>query len=247
MNYLGRYIAESIRAIPAEEVEESKREGFPAVLVIGPGQYVRQIETLLREQEFNVEAKEQREPSKPCREDGLAILSQDEASNLGWRILLANDRPRFLREAIRRSVEDRTPLARLLSDEYREQILEEMRQWREVEANKRMDEGATPAPPQEGPTIRCTTFEGSKGLSAQHVFVVGLQEGELPRDRRNIRDLEICRLIVALTRTRKECHLMYTKFFSGKPKRSSLFLNWICYERLQRVRVDKTYWTSRGK
>lgn len=66
------------------------------------------------------------------------------------------------------------------------------------------------------PRIKLTSFEGSKGLSAQHVFVVGLHETECPRDAMNIDDLEVCRFIVALTRTRKECHLLHTGMFSGK-------------------------------
>jgi superfamily I DNA/RNA helicase len=87
-----------------------------------------------------------------------------------------------------------------------------------------------------------TSFEGSKGLSAQHVFILGLQEHELPRDKANITDLEICKYIVALTRTRKQCQLLYTWRFSGKPKRPSEFIDWIHPQRREAIKVDKNYW-----
>lgn len=58
------------------------------------------------------------------------------------------------------------------------------------------------------PTIKLTTFEGAKGLSAQHVFILGLQNGDLPKNPSSILDIEVCKFLVALTRTRKQCHLM---------------------------------------
>jgi superfamily I DNA/RNA helicase len=66
------------------------------------------------------------------------------------------------------------------------------------------------------PRIKLTSFEGSKGLSAQHVFVVGMHDGELPRNPASVQDLEICKFIVALTRTRKQCHVLWMTRFSGQ-------------------------------
>src|SRR2546425_8826066 len=53
---------------------------------------------------------------------------------------------------------------------------------------------------QSKPVIKLTSFEGSKGLSAQHVFVVGVHENELPKRISDIKDLEICKFLVSLTR-----------------------------------------------
>lgn len=94
------------------------------------------------------------------------------------------------------------------------------------------------------PTVKMTSFEGSKGLSAQHVFILGLQEGDLPRDAANISDLEVCKFVVALTRTRKQCQVLYTWRFGGNPKRPSLFLDWVSPNRKELVTVDKTFWVA---
>jgi len=55
-----------------------------------------------------------------------------------------------------------------------------------------------PEPQPEAPTIKATSFESSKGLSAQHVFIVGLHKGEIPRGAKAT-DFEVCKFLVALT------------------------------------------------
>ena len=94
----------------------------------------------------------------------------------------------------------------------------------------------------EGITIKLTSFEGAKGLSAQHVFLVGLHAGDLPRDQKNIQDLEICKFLVGLTRTKKRCALLWTKCFGSDWKEPSIFLRWIKDERYEPITVDKEYW-----
>jgi hypothetical protein len=44
--------------------------------------------------------------------------------------------------------------------------------------------------------VVCTSLVGSKGLSAQHVFLVGAKDGDFPRDPASIDRLEVCQLIV---------------------------------------------------
>jgi superfamily I DNA/RNA helicase len=87
-----------------------------------------------------------------------------------------------------------------------------------------------------------TSFEGAKGLSAQHVFIVGLHAGDLPHDANNIADLEVCKFLVGLTRTKKKCSLLITKQFAGKPKSPSLFLQWIRRERFEVTNVSASSW-----
>jgi superfamily I DNA/RNA helicase len=72
----------------------------------------------------------------------------------------------------------------------------------------------------EEPTILLRTFEGSKGLSGGHVFIVGANDGSIPKIVNNeIKDIEYCKFIVALTRTRKQCHIISNKwFYSPKDK-----------------------------
>lgn len=239
VNYCGRYIAEAVDHIPAEEIAESWADDFPTALVIGSVQYLRQIGAYLKENGYQVDEKEP-EPPRDQRSDGLRMLRADPYSNLGWRLMLKADRPTGTLATIRRSVEDRTPFVDLLPEEYRKQVLAEAERFVEPEAV----ESQRPELDRSRPRIKLTSFEGSKGLSAQHVFIVGLHDGELPRNPAATEDLEICKFIVALTRTRKECHVMWMTRFSGQPKRPSLFLNWMDTASCNEVLVDKGYWQA---
>lgn len=92
-------------------------------------------------------------------------------------------------------------------------------------------------------SIFLTTYVGCKGLSAGYVFIVGLEDGNLPRNNRNPTDFEICQMIVALTRTIKRCYLISTINFGGKFAGGiSRFVQWINPAHLTQVKVDKNYW-----
>jgi superfamily I DNA/RNA helicase len=92
------------------------------------------------------------------------------------------------------------------------------------------------------PRIKMTSFEGAKGLSAQHVFIVGIHKDELPHDEAQIQDIEICRFVVGLTRTKKKCSLLCTNRFADQWKQPSVFLSWIKSERYEITKVDANYW-----
>ena len=95
---------------------------------------------------------------------------------------------------------------------------------------------------QDGkPEIRLTTYNGSKGMSAGFTFVVGLENEVLPKSPEKIVDNEICQFVVALTRTRQQCHLISTGIFAGVKRAQSEFLNWIPTDYVKRIRVDKNY------
>jgi ATP-dependent DNA helicase UvrD/PcrA len=237
-NYFGRYIAAQIDAIPIEEITEAHKGRFPTVLVIGPGQYLRQVRSHLEANGYQCGATSAGEPVAIRREEGLAILRAQGDANLGWRILLETDNPSFHTEAVRVSVADRLLLIEIVPPEYRDRILAEAAAYEEPPE--------TPPPTVEvdpaRATIKFASFEGSKGLSAQHVFVVGLHEGDLPRRAAAVDDLEVCKMIVAITRTRKQCHLLYTRRWANHAKRPSPFLAWIRPERREFIKVTKEYW-----
>lgn len=237
-NYFARYIAEKIEEIPAEEIQQSRAEGFPTVLVIASNPYRWQIVEYLRLQRYTVETAEDREPPELERVDAFRILREEPESNLGWRILLETDRPAEAEELIAHSVRDGVELVRALPREFREAAL------REAEASREEAAALPEVAPEDldRPSIWATSFEGAKGLSAQHVFIAGIHDRELPRNPRNIQDLEVCKFLVALTRTRKQCHVMYTRRFGNVPRRASVFIRWLGENRLHRIRVDKNYW-----
>ena len=236
VNYFGRYIEQQIQRIAEAEVAESRNDGFPTVLIIGPRQYLRQVRDYLQEHGFPCGLSEDSDPMELDGEDGLRMLREQPGSNLGWRVIVETDAPAFANDVIRASLPRDRSIVDLLPSEYRDAML---RRANELPAE---EEPANEVPAETGPTIRLTSFEGSKGLSAQHVFILGLQEGDMPRNAAQPSDIDICKFLVALTRTRKQCHLLYTWRWSGQAKRPSVFLNWINPVRFDRVRVGRHYW-----
>ncbi|MHA1212321.1 MAG: UvrD-helicase domain-containing protein [Candidatus Heimdallarchaeota archaeon] len=91
------------------------------------------------------------------------------------------------------------------------------------------------------PRILLTTYNGCKGLSSGFTFVTGLEEDVFPRENDNPTLSDVCQLIVSMTRTRKECHLIHSKMFAGKWKEKSIFIDWIPDDFCQIIEVNKTY------
>jgi hypothetical protein len=96
----------------------------------------------------------------------------------------------------------------------------------------------------EGPTIVCTSQVGAKGLSAEHVFIVGMVNGDIPRDPNNVTDDEVCQLIVGLSRTRKACHLVSAGNWLGAWKKESAFFKWLGDIATERREINKDYWNE---
>lgn len=234
-NYFGRYIAQAIDRIPASEITQSHEDRFPTVLVIGPKQYLGQVRGHLETNGYQCAAATENDPVEVNRLEGLKIIRDCPVNNLGWRVILETDTPPFMTDVVGNSVTTRHPLFEIIPADFREQILAEA---------QAVNEPAQPPPEipeidRTRPLIKFASFEGSKGLSAQHVFVVGLHEGDIPRQ--VINDLEVCKLLVAITRTRKQCHLLYARRWGNTWKKPSVFLKWIHPERKELVRVTKDF------
>jgi superfamily I DNA/RNA helicase len=243
VNYMGRFIQQAITEIPQDEIDEAVAKGFPAALVISPMPYRGQIAEYLESAGYVLTTR--RDPGDPLdRERGLELLHEDPDCSVGWRILLECDQPEFTRDAILATADRSLPLVETLDDAYRETVLEQASTWQPVEE---APEGARAvASTDRAIPITVTSFEGAKGLSGQHVYVAGLHDGELPRDPASIDDLEICKFVVALTRTRKKCTLLHADRFGEKWLKPSVFISWIRKSRLQRFKVDKRYWRAQG-
>jgi superfamily I DNA/RNA helicase len=94
-------------------------------------------------------------------------------------------------------------------------------------------------------SIVFSTYVGCKGLSAGYVFVLGLDEGNLPKKNNAPTELEIRKFIVCLTRTIKKCYLISITNFSGQWLKQSIFINWINPQRIDFVNVNKAYFNKR--
>jgi superfamily I DNA/RNA helicase len=241
-NYMGRYIAQAIAEIPQDEVMAAAREGYPAALVIVAKPYRDQIINYLKSAEISVSMRRESE-SAINREMGISILKEKPDSNLGWRIVLGADRPPFFRHVIVRTAEGTERLVDAVPGEYRDTVLTQVNAYEPPP----LDEGGEAPPTPDGkPRVMVTSFESAKGLSAQHVFIAGLHDGELPHDPTEIKDLEICKFVVGLTRTRKKCTLIHTNRFGDSWKSPSSFISWIDDTRLDFMKIDKTYWTMKS-
>lgn len=236
-SYMGRYIARAISAIPQDEVEEATQGGYPHALVIAKDPYRGQIIDFLKGEGFPIQTRGE-SSQELSRNNGLSILKDDRCSNLGWRIILDVEKPNFLRGAINQTADGTKAIVDSIPAEYRERILAE------VDAYEPPAEDDDTGKPQVEPRVQVTSFEGAKGLSAQHVFLAGLHNGDLPRDPAAIQDLEVCKFVVGLTRTRKKCTLIHTGRFANKWKSPSTFISWIATKRLEFVKVDKAYWKN---
>jgi len=243
VNYMGRYLAQSIAQISTDEIEVATRGGYPAALVIVAQPYRDQIVSHLEGAGYVLDTRRDSDSSLN-REVGLSILKVDRVANLGWRIDLGEDTPSFLKDSVVATADGTTRLGDVLPDDYCERVLAEVDAYEppeEVEADAETTASA------KVPAVRVTSFEGAKGLSAQHVYIAGLHNGELPHDPASIKDLEICKFVVGLTRTRKKCTLIRTRNFAGNWKSPSSFISWIDPARLEFIKVDAQYWRRQAE
>ena len=96
---------------------------------------------------------------------------------------------------------------------------------------------------RDEPTITCTSLVGAKGLSGGYVYIVGCNDTHFPRNPNAITDEEVCCFLVALSRTRKECHLISCDRFGNVPLDTSRFVSWIG-RHVDQVTVNATWFNA---
>ena len=205
--------------------------------------------------------------------EGYRILARDENSNLGWRIILECSRLRQKADIIKTAHESKQRLTDLLPTDFREKHLAvvalltklksgemlsesenqeliskcqkqigEIKEFLNIDPETEADEETTE---DASVSIKITTVNGSKGLSANYVFLIGMNNEDFPKDGQNPTDNEICQFIVGLTRTRKKCYLISNSRFSvafGKSK--SAFIDWIKTERIAKIAVNADFFRN---
>ena len=78
--------------------------------------------------------------------------------------------------------------------------------------------------------IKITTIQGSKGLSADYVFITYFDDQYFIKNKVNISDQDICNFLVSLTRAKKRVVLI-----SSNPNREQTFLKWINPNRIDKL------------
>lgn len=250
---LSKLVISEIKKIPEADIREAHEKNYPCALIVGKRQYLNPIAKKLKEQFQNVNFTEA-QISDYSIADAYDLLLTQENSNLGWRILAEFeftedqmrdytvksldgisfsgflpqgfvDKHQSVIEILRSeqlSEDDRLKLVELIGDQT--DIVVKHIYPIEDENKQEIDETQ--------PTILLSSFEGCKGLSAGHVFVVGFNNGVMPKIHDDqIDDIDCCRFIVALTRTRKRCYLLSNKWdYSPAGKKAyerSVFLSLI--------------------
>ena len=235
-NYFGRYVEQLIRAVPEADYEKAAEKFEPCILVIGSAPYLPQVRAYLVEVGLLPPgtADDQQD-----RELGLEMIHQNPGSNLGWRIVLAYADQALARAAVQHSAARAVPLGEVLSEDFKKAILDEANALAAKRVAAAQEEVATS---DALPRVLLTSFEGSKGLSAQHVVLVGLHDGDLPRQPAAISDIEICKFLVGLTRTKKKCTIVAARRFGQIAKTLSTLVGWIHSDRLNHVEINADYW-----
>jgi superfamily I DNA/RNA helicase len=259
---IAKYIDREVAKIDPADVTESHIEGreYPTVLVVGKRHYLKETENQLRERHPQIRYT----PSSGVAygiADAFRYLIPNDKSNLGWRILaelfLDEDEQRKI---VKGSLSGK-PIVELLSSQFVERLMRAIKLARAVRsqdatgeavqdelrellgetfANHVLQSLAQAEPPvaaldKKLPTILFTSFKGCKGLSAGHVFIVGVHDAGMPKDNNKIDDVEVSQFIVALTRTRKRCHVLSNDWVHaphGKKGwidrfKASLFVEWL--------------------
>jgi superfamily I DNA/RNA helicase len=242
-NYMGRFIAQEIAAISEDEVLEALEDSYPVALVIVAKPYRDQIIQYLETEGFPIDIRAD-SGNTIERDMGLSILKEDWDSNLGWRIMLHVDKPTFIGAAVAASADCAKRLGDTIPTDYKESIMAEVDAYEKSAKKVVAKSSEEPASETSLQSVRVTSFEGAKGLSAQHVFIAGLHDGELPRKPTSIKDIEICKFIVGLTRTRKKCTLIHTRHFGTNWMSPSSFISWIHDDKIDHITVDKTFWKT---
>jgi hypothetical protein len=225
-------IQKAISKIPQQDIHEAHDKKYPCVLIVGQRQYLNPIHKSLRGRYAHIAFKQAEPNVEYSLGDGYKLLLAHEDSNLGWRVLAgcefapadlepvlaaAHDGTKFssqLPEAfiLRHTSVLKILRAQALGDSEANRLAELLGNESQAVLNRFFptQQPEQPEPDLAHPTILLSSFEGCKGLSAGHVFIVGLNEGEMPRPGASgaTPDIECCKFIVALTRARKSLFLL---------------------------------------
>jgi len=271
-----KFLKKKIEIITSDEIAESYEEGkeYPTVLIVGARQYLNPIFKSFNDDYANITFK-QSEKSEVNICDGYDFLSHDIKSNLGWRILIDFLLEHDAIKSIITKSNNGTALIELLpeslvkqqlniisiiaklnkKDENNDLLLADLETLVDVNLLEEIKAKFLPSkeleiiPDKTQPSILLTSYQGCKGMSAGFVFIVGANNGVMPKDISNISDVEISQFVVALTRTRKKCFILSENWMYAPkdnngnwiPKNErSTFIDWIPAELIENLGLLKS-------
>ena len=252
---LSTFILQAIEHIPVEDISDSCHDGYPTALVIGQKQYLNPLYKFLKRYYPNISYSSS-EQFDYYLENGYDILLANPESNLGWRIIAGVLLDKRTLKPLLRDSHNNGYFSSLLPIKFvrdHQKIIEIIRNRRFGKRNLKtigrvLGEFTTSlishyspkaietiAIDSRIPSILLSSFEGCKGLSAGHVFVVGLNEGVFPQvnDSGSVDECEFRKFIVAMTRTKKLLYLLSNWVDYDRKKgiyRQARILNWISNE-----------------
>jgi len=244
-----KYIGREIAQIDPLDIKESHEEGYPTVLIVGARQYLSEVEKQLRPIYSQLSYRVSPNTTYGFCE-AYEFLLRDPRNNFGWRILMEMVVDIETQQDVLASTEDGTALVDLLDQNMVDGHLEVVQAIKALKdeqmapadvkeiidkvigagAQEIVEHFSTKEPEEEPaldtsqPTILLTSLKGCKGLSAGHVFIVGAHVGSIPRDDTAITDVDISQFIVALTRTRKQCHILSNNWLISPVDKNKKFL-----------------------
>ncbi len=272
--YISKFIEQEIKKIPQIEINCAREKGFPCVLIAGPSHYTKQVYDYLLENNFkNIDYVGTKKQNVEFLE-GYEVLMHNRNSNLGWRIILECSRLTDKTDIIKMMNGSKQKLTDLLSPDFKEkhlavvallaklklnetlleseiqkllsecgkQKIQEIKEFLNINLETENDEETIE---DTNISIKITTISGSKGLSANYVFLIGMNNNDFPKNDQNPTDNEICQFIVGITRTRKKCYLISNFRFAGASRKSkSVFIDWIKTEKVAEVNVSASFFQN---
>jgi superfamily I DNA/RNA helicase len=266
---VAKYVHSEILKIDPLDIAESNAEGneYPTVLIVGTKQYLQAVDKHFKKTGVLFDYTPSDEISYGIVE-AYEWLLRNAKSNLGWRILAELFFDEAEQKRLVKDSETGVEMTKLLDSKFvadhlraiklvralrnKEQELAGVQDKLKAILGAHYDEVASYFPPKEDeesadidkakPTILLTSFLGCKGLSAGHVFIIGVHNGSMPKNAATITDVEISQFIVALTRTRKQCHIVSDRWLvapvdkNGKfipAFQKSAFVSWIPTELIE--------------
>ncbi len=147
-------------------------------------------------------------------EDGYRFLKEDNQSNLGWRIVLHCDNSDYAKKIkgdMQRLIDKNLNLYNELDSNYIKKHLDEVERITNSLSLEEVSEYC-----ENKPNILFTNFMGSKGLTADHVILLNIQDGAIPQKIHKIEDEELFSFIVGISRGRKSLHIVSQHSWGGK-------------------------------